>query len=271
MQQILIIFICFLCTNIYGQKLIFQENKKKLSELITLTHIGENDSIRVDAHNNFLQLLNHTLSLKKSYLYSFNDIEYLSVLQPKNKKFKIFTWFLPLKNGSVEYFGIIQKCKKNGKKCETYYLQETLDINNNNLYTELQTEDWYGCLYYEIIPVKFGKETYYTLLGWDGNDAITTKKIIDVLYIPKKKHPVFGADIFKNTQYRMVIEYSSQYPISLKYDKDLEYIVFDHLEPMDGMSTNNFSIYATNLSYDILKKTENGWELEENIYLNNTK
>ena len=40
---------------------------------------------------------------------------------------------------------------------------------------------------------------------------------------------------------------------------------------MDGVSQNNFSIYATNLSYDIFKKTQQGWKGEQNIYLNNKK
>ena len=38
-----------------------------------------------------------------------------AILQPKNKMFKIFTLFLPYKNGEYEYFGIIQKCKKPSK------------------------------------------------------------------------------------------------------------------------------------------------------------
>jgi len=40
---------------------------------------------------------------------------------------------------------------------------------------------------------------------------------------------------------------------------------------MLGRGINNFSIYATNLSYDVLKKTKFGWKLEKEIYLNNQK
>ena len=58
---------------------------------------------------------------------------------------------------------------------------------------------------------------------------------------------------------------------SLKWDETIESIVFDHLEPIDGVSKDNFSLYAPNLSYDILEKNENGWELKTNIYLNNKK
>ena len=87
----------------------------------------------------------------------------------------------------------------------------------------------------------------------------------------KKKNPFFGANIFNNTQKRIMIEYSSKYSVSLHYDKKLEYIVFDHIEPIDGVSVNRFDIYATNLSYDVFKKTSSGWKLETNTYLNNQK
>ena len=135
----------------------------------------------------------------------------------------------------------------------------------------LEYNEWYGCLYYDIIENKIKKDRYYTLLGWDGHNQTTTKKIIDVLKIKKKKTPVFGADIFGNKQYRIVLDYSNKYPISLKYDEQLKCIVFDHIEPIDGISKNNFSLYAPTLSYDIFKKTDFGWELEQSIYLNNGK
>ena len=92
-----------------------------------------------------------------------------------------------------------------------------------------------------------------------------------MLSIDKKQKPTFGANIFNNNQNRIILEYSNKYSMSLTYDENLDYIVYDHLEPIDEISINNFEIYAPNLSYDILKKTDFGWQMETNIYLNNTK
>ena len=39
----------------------------------------------------------------------------------------------------------------------------------------LSENSWFGALYYKIIPVVKNK-TYYTLLGWDGNDMFSNKK-----------------------------------------------------------------------------------------------
>tara|TARA_S200000501_G_C20768940_1_gene719656 strand:- start:182 stop:1009 length:828 start_codon:yes stop_codon:yes gene_type:complete len=253
-----------------------QENKffTQEQELLKFGEIilnGENDSIRYEANNIFQKILIDLLSTKKSYKYKFGETAPLSILTPKNKKFKFFSWFVPLKNGNYDYYGLIQTRKKNKKKHKLYYLETIEKLNRQNQNNEIQYDNWYGCFYYDIITIKIKNKTYYTLLGWDGNDNYTTKKIVDVLKLEKKQEPIFGANIFNNNQKRIILEYSNKYSMSLSYDNDLDYIVYDHLEPIDGISINNFKIYAPNLSYDVLKKTELGWQLETNIYLNNTK
>ncbi len=249
----------------------FLEEIKIATQLAESVLNSETNKEREIANEQLKQILLKIVSEKKSYLYEFGKIKHISILQPKDKKFKIISWFLPYTDGTYKYFGIIQKCNKRGKKCQIYLLEDQIKLSEDYLQKTIQHDEWYGCLYYDIIPIKIGKENYYTLLGWDGNNAQTSKKIIDVLKITKKQDPFFGVSIFNNDNKRFIIEYASKYPISLKYDPKLEYIVFDHLEPIDEVSINNFSIYATNLSYDIFKKTKFGWKLEKEIYLNNQK
>ena len=50
-------------------------------------------------------------------------------------------------------------------------------------------------LYYKIIPVIKKNKTYYTLLGWDGNDMFSNKKIIEILEFKKSKLQ-FGNSMF---------------------------------------------------------------------------
>ena len=114
------------------------------------------------------------------------------------------------------------------------------------------------------------KKEYYTLLGWDGNGNRTTKKIIEILHFDND-YPFFGAKLFNNNLHKIILEYSNKYSISLKYDEELDCIVYDHLEPIDGFSYNNFEIYAPNLSYDVLSRAKSGWQIEANVYLNNNK
>ena len=270
-KRILFVSLFMIFTTLIAQETNLEESEKKISSLAKVILNGESDSIKNDANDQLNKYLLEIIQEKESYRYPFNNTEHISVLQPKNKAFKLFTWFVPHLNGSFEYYGIIQICNKRGKKCHIYHLKKTTNLTHQDLYNQLNYDQWYGCLYYDIIPIKVNKENYYTLLGWDGSNTTTTKKIIDIIKVDKNKKPIFGANIFNNNQHRILIEYSSQHPVSLQYDDKLEYIVFDHLEPIDGVSKDNFSLYATNLSYDIFRKTEFGWELEKNIYLNNAK
>ena len=270
-KHIIFFYLLMSYTALISQEISLEEAEKEISVFAQLILNGESDSIKNHANDQLTNYLLEIIKHKKSYKYPFNNIEHISVLQPKNKTFKLFTWFVPYLNGTFDYYGIIQICNKRGKKCQTFKLQKNTQITQNDSYSQLNYDQWYGCLYYNMIPIKVDKEQYYTLLGWDGNNLTTTKKIIEIIKIDKNKKPIFGANIFNNNKQRVLIEYSSQHPVSLQYDEELEYIVFDHLEPIDGISKDNFSIYATNLSYDIFRKTEFGWQLEENIYLNNEK
>tara|TARA_B100000902_G_C27011029_1_gene764792 strand:+ start:45 stop:482 length:438 start_codon:yes stop_codon:yes gene_type:complete len=141
----------------------------------------------------------------------------------------------------------------------------------DDIYSKFNYDQWYGCIYYDIIETKINKQKYYTLLGWDGNNKITTKKIVDVINITKNMPPKFGAKIFHNETRRMIIEYSKNYSVSLKWDESIDCIVFDHLEPIDGISEGDYSLYVPNLSYDILQKQDTGWKLITNTYINNSK
>ena len=267
----IIILMFLLFYNSKSQENKFFTQEQELSKLGEIILNGQTDSIRYEANNKFKKILIDLLNTKKSYKYKFGKTAPLSILNPKNKKFKFFSWFVPLTNGNYDYYGLIQTRKKNKKKHKLYYLETIEKLNRQNQNNEIQYDNWYGCFYYDIIPIKIKNKTYYTLLGWDGNDNYTTKKIVDVLKLEKKQEPIFGANIFNNNQKRIILGYSNKYSVSLSYDNDLDYIVYDHLEPIDGISINNFEIYAPNLSYDVLKKTELGWQLETNIYLNNTK
>ena len=103
----------------------------------------------------------------------------------------------------------------------------------------LDNRNWFGSLYYHIIPFNKGSRTYYALLGWDGNNRLSKKKIIEVMAFSGSKIK-FGFPIFKqqdNQWYRRVIfEYSAQASMSLKEypTKKTTLIVFDHLAPSSG-------------------------------------
>ena len=108
-------------------------------------------------------------------------------------------------------------------------------------------------LYYKIILKKTKSKRYYTLLGWDGNDKITRKKIIDVLTLDNNGTPRFGADIFNNQKKypkRIIFEYSANCNMSLRFSTKKDSIVFDHLAPNSPQLEGQFQYYCNDGSYD---------------------
>ena len=131
----ILIFLLFYISKSQEDK--FSNEEKELSKFGEIMLNGNTDSIRYEAQLQFKTTLNDILNTPKSYKYNFKKTAPLSILQPKNKKFKLFSWFVPQLNGQYTYYGVIQTCSKRGKKCELYYL-ETIETC---LYYFLDEED----------------------------------------------------------------------------------------------------------------------------------
>ena len=80
--------------------------------------------------------------------------------------------------------------KKNGTVIE---LRDAHRNIKNSEYKTLNNRNWYGALYYKIIPLKRGR---YTLLGWNGKNGITTQKVIETMSLSRKSAK-FGYAIFE--------------------------------------------------------------------------
>lgn len=152
-------------------------------------------------------------------------------------------------------------------------IDDTHNIKDENQITG--NKNWYGARYYEIIPVTAsGRSPYYILLGWKGNNAKTSKKVIEILSFDKAGEPVFGKAIFdglKGTtpKNRVVFEYNKLNSMTLAVDKSVGMIVFDHLAPFTPDLEGNFEFYAADLSFDGYKLVGGRLKLVENVELKN--
>lgn len=254
---ILTLLVPFTCRALQGSTFSSYENTLKRIGVTIL--YGENDSVKYAASSQFTTLLLEALKLEGSYDYPFDSLKTIARLMPVDKKFRIFNWNLPKDDGTYEYFGIIQLNNATGNNYKIIRLEDkSYDISTpeTGIFT---CDNWYGALYYKIIEKKYRQKTHYMLLGWDGNDRYTRKKIIEVLTFDKEQHPVFGAHIFTGSKYsqntRIIFEYYAAAGMSLKYEKHgyrkvmkigshsftrrahSEMIVFDRLVPLDESYT----------------------------------
>ena len=93
----------------------------------------------------------------------------------------MFNWRIPFSDGTYKY------------ECSLLKPTETEDYlfgffsSIDSLPDDIErfsgsSDQWVGAQYYELIESKNKFQTYYTLLAWDGNDLLTNKKMIDVLW-----------------------------------------------------------------------------------------
>ncbi len=204
-------------------------------------------------------------AIEQELKFELDSIPSFGYLKSPDKKFELYTWNTLKEFGVYEYFAFI-KFKKGP-------LLELKDNSNNLITPELKvtgTDNWYGALYYDIIPVKNKKrEKYYVLLGWDGNSENSVKKVIDVLHYNEKLDVwQFGKKIFAppfKDLTRFFLEYSVEVNASLKYHPKEDRIIFDHLVPLNKGLEGVFEFYVPDLSFDGFEFRKDYWYFIQNV------
>ncbi len=232
---------------------------------------GEDEEERMTSTYYFIQKLKTVLKIPGSFNYPFDSLKTISILKSENNDFRIFTWNLALDNGQFKYFGAIQL--NSPDSLVLYGLYDFADTISDIQNKELDNHEWPGALYYKMIQYTYKKKNYALLLGWDGNDNSSNKKIIEVLTFDAEKRPVLGAPIFKMSdakdakpQYRIVFEFSNQAAMTLRYEASKNIIAFEHLAPQDERSEGIYSTYLPDGGYDYLQFKKGLWIKKENLF-----
>jgi len=271
MRILKITAVFFLITvNINAQTGSIEQLEDSIQSLFNKIILTKNDRDKLNYNSEIEKIFNKLLNNKNSFEYPFNKLKHVSKLISDDELLRIITWNLPFNNGTYQYFGFIQiKSKKNSislfkltDNSKEITLAEDKTLDNNN---------WYGALYYKILTNRHNNKTYYTLLGWDGNDNFTNKKIIETLLIKRKKLQ-FGIPIIKSgneIQHRIIFEYAKQAKMMLRYDEKEKMIVFDHLAPSLKKFKGQYMYYGPDLSQDGLEFIDGYWILKQNLDLRN--
>ena len=233
---------------------------------------GEDEVERKNANYAFIKKLVALLKTPNSFNFPFDSVKTMSIVTDPGKKFRIFTWHVANNDKTCRFYGAIQVY--NIQKLELYPLTDRSDDILTPADSTLKPEKWYGAQYYKLIPGIDKTKPHFILLGWKGNTAKTTKKVIEVFRFVNGK-PVFGADVFvykTKTPKRIIFEFNAQVNMLLRHLPEKNWIVFDHLALNNvKAATSVAENYGPDLSYDALKFVGSKWTLMENIDLRNEK
>ncbi len=254
-----------------GQQLPVSENEKRIAVLFDSLRISSSDSEKEKINEKITKLFAKELQHPESFSTPYPLLNFVGKVFSDDGKVKIYTWNYPLAGKTYHYGGFIQY-KTKDKTTKTIPLtiktEAYLPLNSKRI----SPNDWYGALYYRIIPVKYRKENYYVLLGWAGNNAVSDYKVIEILSFDEKGNATFGKLALRQknkTHQRFVLEYSAEAKVSLTYDEKTKKIIFDHLVPPEPVYTNVYSYYGPDFTYDAFSLRKGIWELEENVDVKN--
>ena len=161
----------------------FMQKENEIVQKMNLVLGAPTELERTSYADTVYRLLTEVLQNENSFYYPFNIIKKrISVVQFEDE-IKIFTFTTTTAKDKHIYRGIIQWYNPKTKQVQLIELNDTEKLNHNDINKTFSNNKWYGALYYKIIRLPKMNKNQYVVLGWDGNDLLTNRKIIDVITI----------------------------------------------------------------------------------------
>ena len=274
----LILIASHVCAQTVNNNFEIQDSLSKLSSAIWKQ---KTDSARLQANDIFFSKFQIVLESGSSLSVPLDSIHGITRASSDDGKFRVFTWNVPISDGTNKYFGFLQITLDDS--LVLIPLQSSGNEPPGFDTKQLSPQMWYGALYYKLIEVEIGGQKAYTLLGWDGYTPNSNRKLIDIISIDKKGNILFGMPVFKTdkgVKTRVVFEYAEKAIMLLRYDyqaimvmkkkkvkkENAWLIVLDRMVPMDP-SMEGFRKYyvPSGDMYDGFIFRDGYWVLVENI------
>lgn len=209
------------------------------------------DRFRADSF--FTRSLVQALKVPYSFSYSFDSLKTISSLYAPDSSFRIFTWQVMKDFSYYRKKGAIQMHTTDGS-LKLIPLFDYTSFTDNPVDSVRNNEHWIGAVYYNIIQNSFNNRSYYTLFGYDENDARSTKKWIEVLTFDENKRPQFGGLYFNypyddtkpaQPAYRFYVEFKKEANAKLNFDPEINMITFAQLTSEVGELAAHHTLIPT--------------------------
>ncbi len=203
--------------------------------------------------------------------HRLDSVPFLGQLASWDGVIHMLCWNLALEDGSFHYHCVMRHRPSKDKVAVTVFTDSGSDWERMER-KPVRPHDWYGALYYNLLANRYRGQTYYTILGWDGNDNITNRKVIDVITI-QGSSVILGAALFNDDKgrsaNRLIYEYANDVSMALNYDEKEKMIIMDHLAPEDSRFEGQYQFYGPDFSYDALEFRKGEWVLLKDVFAKN--
>jgi hypothetical protein len=215
--------VCVLGSRVSAQdKELMSDYQSQLQSIFEEVYNAPTDNQRYHANETAIQLFMEALAEEGSFRWQWDFGNRVSVLTSADKKFRIITWPVVNDEGEFECFGIVQALNEKTDKYDLYVLNDKSEDIVNRQEALLAPDNWFGAVYQELITTSYEGKNYYTLLGWNGVDNLTERKVIEpICFKSGNSLPQFGQNLFRKERNlrRVVLEYTNNAMVNLRYEE----------------------------------------------------
>ena len=243
------------------------ESELKLKSRLDELRSAKSDNEIKRINSIFTKEMSAFLRLDGAYQFQFTQLSSIADLKSEDGLVRIVHWNLEFKDFSYSYNGFIMHWDEEQETCKVFDLVDVTDPYTMISEQVVDSKNWYGALYYKILPFERNSRTEYLLMGWDGGTTVSNFKLLDVLTF-NGSNLKLGSPVFKQKKSvvnRVVFEYSEKAKISLRYEDKYKRIVFDHLSPEAQGLEGVYSFYVPDMSYDCYYYDNEMWILKEDV------
>jgi hypothetical protein len=86
-----------------------------LKNIASKTFDASTNAERFSLNASFIKTLVNALKTPHSFHFNFDSLQKISILKAPDDSFRIFTWYVPVDDGSYRFFGTIQMATADGK------------------------------------------------------------------------------------------------------------------------------------------------------------
>lgn len=219
-----VILLQFILTTQAQDKTPIGQSEEKLKQLFSEITSSSDDEERNVLGDTFTGLFKKVLRDKGSFEYTFSQLPNISALTTPDQRCRIYTWNVPLHSGTNRFYGLIQFRTPVNDSVRIIDLSDKGSEIHDPENEILSSERWYGAIYYQIIANQVSNgETFYTLLGWRGENMLVTIKLIEILTVTPEGGIIFGKPLFcqfrETNPARILFRHSATITMSLRYEE----------------------------------------------------
>ena len=241
------------------------EAKERMATLVNTVYTDSSETARFTACRDLIKELVSALDRPSSFNYDFGELPGLSIQYPADRNFRVFTWELFVNRDEYHHYGAIQQNDK--QLLLTPLLDRGDSWRENPENAIVGADNWLGYAVYHIVDAgTYRGKPYYFLLGYDSYETYRRRKIVDVLRFDEGGQPVFGlpvfdtyneADMLLANRARIILEYSAEATVALRYDQEFDGLVYENLIMVPG-SYDEGPVNMPDGSYHSLKLGQDG-------------